>query len=273
MDISGNKKVVKEFKKFTGVGEFSVLGFNLSREEIIQNCGYDPGVDQEYVKEKEGIKGNNLNVFLKERNTGNTMRVSFNLWDKPMISSAGNPRYVNVKCANNYANPLPDWFTQHEHRQAFDGEAEFLVFMKAWLSNFDWFDNSENGAKFPLKEVPVIISGNVNGLNGLAKKHKDQTVGVLCGIRTTESGDKQDTSNRTFLPGYLVSKIQTIPKNLSEKDRDSQVYSIREFLKIIEGQYGYKNFYKSYAFEEYDPRTNVISATDNAVIDDNNIRY
>lgn len=264
----GNERVVKEFKKYTGVGEFSVLGFNLNRQQIIDTCGYDPKAEPDYLKpNKDGVKGNNLTVFLKEKKVGATMRVSFNLYDKEVVSKANNKRYVNAKCQNTYVNPLPEWFAKHENRPAYEGEADFLLFMRAWLSNFDWRDEGAGGARFPLKESKLVLDGSVTGINGLAKRYNNQTVGVLCGVRTTEKGDRQDTCNRAFLPGYLVSEIQKINKGLSEEDRNKQQYNIKEFIRTVEGEYGYKYFYNnSYKFMEYDPATNVVSGNNESVL-------
>jgi hypothetical protein len=278
--ITGPEREVKEFKKYVGVGEFSVLGFNFDRATIIQMCGYDPGSDQEYCKKAKVRVGNteidartaNVSVFLKEVNTGVGMRLSFILKEADDIAQSGNIKYVNVKCDSSYV--LLDWFKRHEHRKAFIGEADFLHFIRSWLSNFQWITKEDptGGAKYPLKENLRLFDGNFNALNDLAKRYNKQTVGILCGIRDSEKGQKQDTCNRAFLPGNLVSKVQglIVGGNNSQLMGSLSKYQgdvIKSFLDKAEGQYGYKNFYgNSYAFRDYDPAANVVGSTTSAVI-------
>jgi hypothetical protein len=278
--ITGPEREVKEFKKYVGVGEFSVLGFNFDRATMNQVCGYDPGSEQEYCKKAKVRVGNteveartvNISAFLKEVNTGVGMRLSFILKEVDDIAQSGNIKYVNNKCDSSYV--LLNWFSRHEHRKAFVGEADFLHFIRNWLSNFQWImkDDPTGGAKYPLKENLRLFDGNFNAINDLAKRYTKQTIGVLCGIRDSEKGQKQDTCNRAFLPGNLVSRVQglTVGGDNSQLLSSLSKYQgdvVKSFLDKAEGQYGYKNFYgKSYAFRDYDPATNVVGATNSAVV-------
>lgn len=279
--ITGPEREVKEFKKYVGVGEFSVLGFNFDRQTIIQNCGYDPGSEQEYCKKAKVRVGNtevdartvNISVFLKEVNSGVSTRLSFILKEVEDVAQSGNIKYVNAKCDSSYV--LLDWFKRHDHRKAFVGESDFLHFIRNWLSNFQWIsgkDDPTGGAKYPLKENLRLFDANFNALNDLAKRYPKQTVGVLCGIRESEKGQKQDTCNRAFLPGNMVSKVQGLVvggdnSQLINSLSGYQGNVVKNFLDKVEGQYGYKNFYgKSYAFRDYDPATNVVGATNSAIV-------
>lgn len=275
--IQGDVREFREFKKYVGVGEFSVLGFNFDRQTIIDKCGYDIGVEPVYVKPMMvNVKGtqvsvntSNVSVFLKEVNTGENMRLSFLLKDMDDIANSGNTKYVNNKCQSTYV--LQEWFSKHEYRKAVVGECDFLHFLRSWLSNFKWSEDGQGGARYPLKETMVLFKGNFNPLNDLAKRYPQQTVGVLCGIRDTEKGQKQDTCNRAFLPGYLVKNMQDIATGTNP---EGYVYLVKKFIETVEGQYGYKNFFgNGYKFREYDPKTNVVAGTSSAVVNPDELSY
>lgn len=279
--IQGEVREFKEFKKYVGVGEFNILGFNFDRATIVKECGYDPGVDPVYVKpmmvrvdgNDRQVNTSNVSVFMKSATAPDLfMRLSFLLKETDDVSSKGNVKYVNTKCASTYV--LAEWFTKYEHRKAFVAECDFLHFMRMWLSNFRW----EGSATYPLKETLPLFKGNFNALNDLARRYPKQTIGVLCGIRDTEKGSKQDTCNRAFLPGYAVSTIQGMktgldPENLSI-DNKSVKNVIRNFIKVVEGQYGYKNFFgNDYTFREYDPKTNVVAGTSSVIVNKDDIQF
>lgn len=266
--ILGPEQEKREFKKFIGVGEFNVLGFNFDRQTIIDKCGYDPNSDPVYTGKLAVKSGNdtvdartaNVSAFLKEVNTGAIMRLGFLMKEADDISNAGNVKYVNNKCQNSYV--LLDWFTKNDYRKAYVGEADFLHFVRNWLSNFKWFEDGEAGARYPLKEDGRLFDGNFKALNDLAVRYTKQTVGVLCGIRESDRGQKQDTCNRAFVPGWMVSSLQQLNVGMSEEDIKAQKYPIAKFIEKVEGAYGYKNFYgNSYAFREYDPKTNVVAGS------------
>lgn len=270
--IQGEERSFKEFKKFVGVGEFKVVGFNFDRQSITSKCGYDPGTEPVYVKpmmvtvggKQVQVNTSHVSVFMKEVNTGDNMRLSFLLKETADISAAGNVKYVNTKCKSSYV--LSDWFSKFEYREAYITECDFLHFMRSWLSNFKWKEEGPGGAAYPLKETLPLFKGNFNALNDLARRYPQQTVGVLCGIRSTDKGSKQDTCNRAFLPGYVVGGIQGVKVGT---DPTTQDYFIRKFLETVEGQYGYKNFYgDNYKYREYDPATNVVAGSSSAIIND-----
>lgn len=276
--ILGEEREVRDFKKYVGVGEFQVLGFNFDRQTIINKCGYDPGSDQDYCKRAQvrvgdktlDVRTSNVSVFLKEVHSGAGMRLGSILKETDDVSAKGNIKYVNAKCQSTYT--LMDWFTENDYRKAYIGEADFLHFIRNWLSNFKWFEKGQAGARYPLKENERLFDGNFKALNDLANRYNKQTVGILCGIRDTDKGQKQDTCNRAFVPGYLVPKMSQLKVGMSAAEIAQQPYAIKEFIEKVEGEYGYKNFYgNSYTFREYDANTNVVSGSNNAVVNKNNV--
>lgn len=284
--IQGDIREDKGFKKYVGVGEFHVLGFNFERETVAKRFNYDPGKEQEYVKKMKidklgGQEVDTVNViaFMKHAQSGEFMKTSFLLKKITDISSSGKTKYVNTKCVSTYAlsgNKMADRFVTHSYREAFEGECDFLHFMRCWLDNFDWdFGN----AQYPLKETALLFDGKFGALNDLANRFPKSTVGVLCGIRETDKGQRQDTCNRAFLPTYQIDRRTgvnnvTYIQNILVGSRNgsnptNHPFHVNRFIDTVEGQYGYKNFFgNSYKFREYDPTTNVVAGTNSAIVDD-----
>lgn len=256
--IQGTERKVAEFKNYVGVGEFNVVGFNLSAEQIKKHFGYEPKQEMNYTKKsQDGNDAVTLTVFLKHKDLGIPQRATYYIENKIRTAQDGKTQYVNNRSMSSYV--LEDWFTKNEYRAAFVGEAEFLNFLKNWLSNFDWF-NDESDTKLDLSLTQEFIAGNVKVLNDLAAKYPKQTIGHLIGVRSYDGKEYQDVYTKACLPGYAVSKMQTLPKGLPLAEIEKQTYAVKQFLKQTEGQYGYQNFFgNSYKFREYDPKENMIS--------------
>lgn len=256
--IQGTEREVKEFKKYVGVGEFHVVGFNLTKDQIQKQFGYEPKQEMSYTKKsQEGNDAVTMTVFLKHKETGEAHRATYYIENKVRTAQDGKTQYVNNKAMSSYV--LEDWFTKNEHRPAFVGEAEFFNFMKNWLSNFDWF-TADSDIKLDLTLTQDFISGNVKVLNDLAAKYPKQTIGHLVGIRAFDGKEYQDVYTKACLPGYAVAKMQALPKGLPMAEVEKQTYAVKQFLKQVEGQYGYQNFYgNSYKFREYDPKENQLT--------------
>lgn len=259
MMISGKERDVKVYNKYVGVGEFHVLGFNLTKDEILKKCGYEPKQEPIYVrKSPRGFDSVNLTVFLKEKTTGEIFRASFFLEKDIKLSSEGKPQYVNNKAMSSYV--LQEWFTSNDYREAFIGEADFFNFLKNWLSNFDWFQDPD--AKLDLKQTITFFTGNVKVLNDMALAFNKQTVGLLTGVKTNDGKEYQDIFTKAALPGYAVRKIQGILKNISVEEIEKQSYAIKQFLKQVTGQYGYNQFFgNNFTFREYNSSENTINTT------------
>jgi len=256
--IQGTEREVKEFKKYVGVGEFQVVGFNLTADQIKKHFGYEPKQEMSYTKKsQEGNDAVTLTVYLKHKDTGVMERATYYIENKIRTAQDGKIQYVNNRSMSSYV--LDDWFTKNEYRPAYVGEAEFLNFMKNWLSNFDWF-NDDSDTKLDLNLTKDFITGNVKVLNDLAAKYPKQTIGHLLGIRAYDGKEYQDVYTKACLPGYAVAKIQSLPKGLPIEEIEKQPYAVKQFLKQVEGQYGYQNFFgNSYKFREYDPKENSLN--------------
>lgn len=279
--IKGKEREVKEYSKYVGVGEFNVLGFNLTKDEIAHKCGYEPKTEPVYIRKTgEGKDSVSLTVFLKEKTTGELFRTTFFIEDKVKTTNDGRKQYVNNKAMSSYV--LQDWFTGNvnnanpmgiEYREAYVGEADFFNFLKNWLSNFDWFQDPD--AKIELDQTEKIIGGNVKMLNDLANRYGNkQTIGFLTGVKVTDGKEYQDVYNKACLPGYLVKSMQGLNKNITAREIDSQKYGVKQFLKQVTGQYGYSNYFgNSFTFRVYNSNENITNTTgivtqNSAVTDD-----
>jgi len=256
--IQGTEREVKEFKNYVGVGEFHVVGFNLTSDQIKKQLGYEPKQEMNYLKKsQEGNDAVTLTVFLKHKETGVNQRATYYIEDKVRTAQDGKTQYVNNRAMSSYVQEA--WFTKNDYRPAFVGEAEFFNFLKNWLSNFDWFSD-DSDTKLDLTLTKDIIKGNVKVLNDLASKYSKQTIGHLIGIRSYDGKEYQDVYTKACLPGYAVAKMQGLPKGLPAPEIEKQSYAVKQFLKQVEGQYGYQNFFgNSYKFREYDPKENQLT--------------
>lgn len=278
--IQGKEREIKEYNKYVGVAEFQVVGFNLSKEQIQKQFGYEPKNEMNYKgKSATGHDTVNITVFLKEKTTGEAARVTYFLENKPRVAQDGKPQYINNKAMSSYVIDGPDpkkydWFIKNEYRQAFVGEAELVNFIKNWLSNFDWFNDPD--VTLDLNYTKEFLQGNVKVLNELAQKYNKQTIGYLNGIRSYDGKEYQDVYNRACLPGYSVKKIQDIPRGLTQTQIDALPYGIRQFISQVEGQYGYQNYFgNSYRYRVYDPKENQLTG-ESALLDKkpiDNIRF
>lgn len=274
--IQGTEREVKEFKKYVGVGEFHVVGFNLTKDQIQKHFGYEPKQEMTYTKKsQEGNDAVTITVFLKHKVTGHPERATYYLEDKIRTAQDGKTQFVNNRAMSSYVEA--EWFTKNEYRPAYVGEAEFFNFLKNWTSGvLDWFGD-DSDTKLDLNLTKDLIKGNVSVLNDLASKYSKQTIGHLVGIRNYEGKDYQDVYVKACLPGYAVSKMQDLPKGLPVDEIEKQVYAVKQFLKQVEGPYGYQNFYgNSYRFREYDPKENQLTGSSGLINSNtpvNNITY
>lgn len=271
-----DNKPFAEVKKYVGCAECTVVGFNLTRQEIISKCGYDPGSEPDYNRKgKGGERGLMLVAYVKEKTTGSVHKVPFFMEERVDTSQKGNKRYVNSKCQNSYV--LTEWFTKSDHREAYVGEAEYLNFVRNWLYNrFDWFNVGPDTGNYPLDDTKLLFTGNVKGLNDLTSKYSNETVGVQLGIREADNGySYQDVFNRAFVPGYAVKKyMEGLPTGTTDAERKLLTGAVRDFLRVVEGDYGYKNFVgNTYTFREYDPKTNVVAGNNSAVLNKDELSF
>lgn len=258
--IQGKEREVKEFNRYVGVAEFNVVGFNLTKDQIQKQFGYEPKQEMSYTGvSKEGNDTVNITVFLKEKTTGEAARATYFLENKLRVAQDGKPQYINNKAMSSYVIEGQEWFTKNEYRQAYVGEAELVNFIKNWLSNFDWF--SDPDVTLDLNQTKEFLKGNVKVLNEMAQKYNKQTIGYLSGIRSYDGKDYQDIYNRACLPGYSVKKIQDLSKGSTEEELSKYPYGVRQFVKQVEGQYGYSNYFgNSYKYRVYDPSENKLTS-------------
>jgi len=262
--ISGKEREVKGYEKYIGVGEFQIIGFNLTKDEIAKKCGYEVKQEPVYTrKTADGKDAINLTIFLKEISTGKNFKTSIFMEDRERVSQDKKPQYVNEKAMSSYVvdGEKAAWFIKDKYRKAFVGEADLLNLIKNWLTNFNWFEDQD--AKIDLDQTRnIITTGNVKVLNDIATRYPKQTIGLCAGIKQSNGNEYQDVYNKAVAPGWAVSKIQEFNKNVSTEIIDSQSSAIKQFLKQITGQYGYNNYYgDSFKFRVYDPKENLTNTT------------
>src|SRR5688572_2801428 len=116
--IQGTEREVKEFKKYVGVAEFQVVGFNLTADQIKKHFGYEPKQEMQYTKKStDGKDAVTLTVFLKEKSTGESLRATYYIEDKVRTAQDGKTQFVNNRAMSSYVEE--PWFVKNDYRAAY----------------------------------------------------------------------------------------------------------------------------------------------------------
>jgi hypothetical protein len=182
-------------------------------------------------------------------------------------------QYINTSGSSSWAedpNNLPDWFTKREYRVAMQGEEDLYTFMRSWLAELDYMDES-TVLELDWKK---LMKGNVKELkeqiDGSWSKEFVSLATVITKERDGEIKEYQGVYNKVFLPAYALKffrmidyKSPDIIETLkSKKTRDLKVQE--KFVLNVMGQYGCKDFFILKDLKEYDPADNVM-ATNEAI--------
>jgi hypothetical protein len=262
----------------TGLFEGKVIAINPNEEEFKERLGIELQEDSkatEYLGEsKDGNTYLRLSVWLEEKKTGEKFNMNLFLENKERENNDKTKKqYINTSGSSSWAedpNNLPDWFTKREYRVAMQGEEDLYTFMRSWLAELDYMDES-TVLELDWKK---LMKGNVKELkeqiDGSWSKEFVSLATVITKERDGEIKEYQGVYNKVFLPAYALKffrmidyKSPDIIETLkSKKTRDLKVQE--KFVLNVMGQYGCKDFFILKDLKEYDPADNVM-ATNEAI--------
>lgn len=228
MEIKANNsdvKVTQDYLLFTGLQNFRVLGFNLTKDQLIA-LGQNPQKEPEY----KGVIINNdtynkIVVHLVNDEFSIRTRVEFLVQPKIQTNKdATKTKYIGIKGKNKneiqsslntdvdalkeFSEKWPTLIDYKTCRPAFVGEVNIVEFIYNWLNI-----NQEDGVF--LDDFEEMANGDVSGLNALATAYSTNEVKVLLGVTGKDNKFYPAVYNQMFL-----RKTDTDFKLLSDKLKD-----------------------------------------------------
>lgn len=205
------------FPKYSGYFEGTVVGINPTAEEyfdIYQREATEKSLN--YLEtEPDGTAKCNVVVHIQDVKTKNIFQIWFKLRDVKKIAKTGSKYFINTigdsACASS-EDTLNQYFLKdgRDYRQAYDGEIEFVHFLKTWLGKLD-FKKEEAVLQLDWKKV---ISGNLKEWKDLIGHEWTITVGALAAISVYDSPDgprsSQKIFNKAFFPGYSIRNLRMV---------------------------------------------------------------
>jgi len=279
--IEGKVREQKDFSKFCGIFEGSVICVNPSVEEYKEILGIDLKEDSkaaEYIGEsKDGNIYLRLNFWLKNVKDGSVFQspVSFFLENKKRENKDETKlQYINNVGGTSWAddpNNLPEWFSGRDHRVAYVGEEEMYEFLRTWLGKLD-YRQAETILQIEWKK---LMKGNVKDIKEQIGGEFACNVGVLATVVTRENKEGevkeyQGCYNKAFLPAYAIKNFRlvdymdkdVIAKISAKKAKDQKPHE--KFVLKVTGQYGCADAYLLKDLVEYNPE-DFITGTDKVI--------
>lgn len=273
MAISGNKREQKDFSLKVGLFEANVIAINPNMEQFEKLLGIELKEDSkatEYLGEsKDGNIYLRLSVWLEDKKSGDKFNMNFFLENKERENKElTKKQYINTIGICAWAddpNNLPDWFTKREYRVAMQGEEDLYTFMRSWLGDLD-YSNDTTVLELDWKK---LMKGNVNEikdqLNGEWSRDFVALATVISKEKDGEVKEYQGIYNKAFLPSYAMKFFRMInyqdPEVIEglkkKKNRDLKVQE--RFVLNVTGEYGCKDFFLLKDLKDYDPSENVVS--------------
>ena len=274
--IGGNKRENtgnSDFGKKIGIFEAKVLAINPTVEQFKDVLGMELKEDSkqtEYLSERDGNTVLRIDFWLEEVKSGDKFKVNFFLEDKERENKDGTKQqYINEVGACSWAddpNNLPDWFKGRDYRQAYVGEEDLYNFLRLWLCELD-YRNDSTTLQIDWKK---LMKGNVRDL-------KDQIGGEYCGNvgalaivivkeKDGESKEYQGIYNKAFLPAYSIKNFRLIdysnPEVLrtlaNKKSKDLKPHE--RFVVNVTGEYGCKDIFALKDLQDYNADDHLVAS-------------
>lgn len=276
----------QEFKKMYGIGEFRVLAINPTRQElnkIYQREGKPDDKEIDYLgTTPSGNKYARVNFILETIGADNGIRsVNFFLEDRD-VSNKDNTKFefINQRGMTSWApnkESLPGWFTKDINvlRQAKVGEGILYRFLRAWLSQHNWYQNED------LFDIKQILKGNVKEISSLVGSEYTGTVlaGVVVKSKNIEKDSEvvtvfnEDVYNGDFLPGKLYNqyKLMNISFPIGDIDKSEKyaVKAVKYFLKNFDphNEYPIKGVSSILPLQEFVEKDHLVSSNNTMMPD------
>lgn len=253
----------RSYSKYVGMFTGTVVAVNPSKEELGKLLDTTIERDLEYtgINDSTGAKKLTVSFWLKEEQNGNLFNVRFNLEDTVVESKTGKTQFINSIGTTSYANDkssIPDFMTSNgrEVRAAKKGEELLYKFLRAWLSNLNYEDESTELSM----DWKKLISGKVTELREAIDNFSTQTVCCMATVRTADDGKEyQGVYSYEFLPAYAMDCF-------TGKAKKSYKVVDRFIEKVSDAEYGCKDFFELKPLMEYDPQRNVVASSNAPVL-------
>lgn len=295
------------FNKYVGVGNFKVLAFNPTREQLNKMLGSDVEEEIEYTKEDCEIKIGEESIFckavfvdawLEEQVTKTKHKIRFTIYDTPRLTKNGEKyQYINQVGQSSWTDEpenLPEFFThfkvkendgsfsfvKKDFRKAYRGEEQLIKFLVAWLELSPFMQKNT----IFVEDTKRFWKGDMTELNALINDFEDTTVMALMGIRLKEDGTEtkeyQAYSQVAFCPGRFYKIFRSLYVNKEDKaealediSRDKKLYSLNKFIvDNSDTENGFKDFYLMDEIQVYNPEMNTLTKED-ALLEEDSSRY
>ncbi len=271
---------VTEYVKKVGYGEFKVIKFNPTREELnemldIENS--DKGEIDYTSIDGEGYSKTNISVWLENVRTKEKFNLRFTLVDKEVIGkNSGKIQYINNVGETSWAmdeSGLQQWFThfkdmqgnivgEKQIRKSAIGEGNFYAFLRAWFNINFWSPDAEL-----IINKQKLFGGNFDELNLYLNSDMTQSIVAMLSVRVVE-GDEgikeyQSVYNGAFLPGRMI-------KGLRMKSDNKQ---IKKFIENVTNEYGCSDYYVMEEMRDYVSGENLAASKETRVIGETDASY
>jgi hypothetical protein len=263
-----------EFVKKVGIFEARVIAINPTPEDYKDVLGIDLPEESkatEYLSVgTDGTSKIRVDVWLEDVKSADKFKVTFFMEDsKKENKDRTKKQYINNIGISSWASSeenLPSWFVKRDYRVAYSGEAEFVEFLRMWLSGLDFMHEDTE----LMLEWKKVISGNLKEWKDEIGGDWCQTVGVLATVKSVEKDGEvksyQSIYNRGFFPGYSIKNMRMIDYNNPDvirqlgfkKSKDLKMHE--RFVLNVTGEYGCKDFYTFKELKEYDPEANLVES-------------
>lgn len=253
------------FPKYMGYFEGEVVGINPTPEEYFDIYQREAGENTcNYLStDTDGTARCTVRVHIRDVKTKKIFQMTFWLKDRKQLTQDGTKKYfinnVGMTCCATSEDTIKDWFLKdgRDYRQAYDGEMEFVDFLKTWLGNLDFF-KPEAVLQLDWKKV---ISGNLKEWKELIGHEWTITVGVLATVKIKDTAEgtksEQEFFKKRFYPGYYTKTMRMIdltnPAVLRGIKDKAKPKPWERFVNEIVGEYGCKDIYVLQDLVEYDP--------------------
>lgn len=251
------------FPKYVGYFEAEVVGINPTGKEWAEIYGSEPKKEPEYLKKKDdGTTSLDVVVVLKDVKTKNLFQLRFWLKDiKRVGKQSGKNQYINTIGKTDWAfdeDSLHDYFLKdgREYRQAYEGEENFVKFLRTWLGNLN-FNSSEAILQLNWKK---LMNGNIDEWKELIGHEWTTTVGALATVKISEEEPaKQSVFSGAFFAGYDIKSLRqfdyTRPETINSIKfrKNSDMKRHDWFIRDVTGEYGPQEYYILKELTQYDP--------------------
>jgi len=243
MAIATGKESVESsnFSKYIGVGAFTVVGVNPSKDELEKIYGTTLENDPEYTSVNEDkVKQIRIDFILQsipDKNNGIEMltKASIFLAQAPRISKTdkiqvinvyGESAWIDMEIAKTGAIPEGmEWF-EGPYRPAYNGEEDLVGFIKAYLSIPNKSYQKKSGeivllkdkreAEVSLENIDKYFTGNVKEIKDAIACRPSNKIKACVGVKTTEDNKQyQSVYSKKFLK-YGITDYSKLDKAIKE---------------------------------------------------------